>query len=129
MTLALVRRFGLSVAAASALLVPLALPIGASATQAGSTQDGSSVNAAAPNWLHVGYSMQYPAEGGFWQYGFKNAAIRSYYTVNRVHGSTVVLNGSETVRSVDTAPQKKSIAEKPALNYWGNDDAYYYRVL
>lgn len=81
----------------------------------------------AAAWLHHGPTYQYPVEGGVWEYGFWNAAIRSYYTVSQCHGSTVVLNG-DTVRSVDTAPDYTSVAEKSAVDWWGADDAYYYRV-
>lgn len=69
----------------------------------------------------------YPAEGGTWEYGFWDAKVRSYYTVDRCHGSTVVLNGN-TVRSVDTAAGEKSIAEKWAVQWPSHDDRYYYRV-
>lgn len=89
-----------------------------------------SVNASqevTPYWLAPGEHTQYPNEGGTWTYGFWNVKVRSYYTVNRCHGSTVILNG-KAVRSVDTIAGEKSIAEKWALNYWGNDDEYYYRV-
>ncbi len=51
-------------------------------------------------WLAYGPLYQYPSEGGTWQYGFWNAKVRSYYTVNRCHGSTVKLNG-KTSRSVN----------------------------
>ncbi|KAA8815930.1 hypothetical protein EMB92_08265 [Bifidobacterium callitrichos] len=83
-----------------------------------------------PLWLNPeGKHTQYPAQGGVWEWGFWNVKIRSYYTHStRVHGSSVSLNGS-TVRSIDTARGKRSIAEKYAVNYWGNNDAYYYRVL
>ena len=81
----------------------------------------------SPLWLAYGPITQYPAEGGTWEYGFWNAKVRSYYTVDRCHGSTVILNGNE-VRSADTQPGKKSIAEKWALQWPSNDDRYYYRV-
>lgn len=86
-----------------------------------------SVAGALPTWLNPGPDVQYPSAGGTWEYGFWNVKVRSYYTVSRCHGSTVELNGSQ-VRSVNTASGKKSIAEKSAVNYWGNDDAYYYRT-
>ncbi len=78
-------------------------------------------------WLAQGPLYQYPVEGGTWEYGFWNAHVRSYYTVDQCHGSTVVLNG-DTVRSIDTAAGYTSYADKPAINYPGADDAYYYRV-
>ncbi len=43
-----------------------------------------------PAWLAPGPITRYPAEGGVWQYGFWYARVRSYYTVNRCHGSSVV---------------------------------------
>ncbi|MFJ7646378.1 lactococcin 972 family bacteriocin [Lysinibacillus sp. NPDC097279] len=42
--------------------------------------------------LAPGPMTQYPNEGGTWEYGFWNAKVRSYYTVDRCHGSTVILN-------------------------------------
>lgn len=77
-------------------------------------------------WLAYGPLYQYPSEGGTWQYGFWNAKVRSYYTVNRCHGSTVKLNG-KTSRSVNTASGKKSIAELWAIQSDSNDQ-YFYRV-
>ncbi|MHA7133308.1 lactococcin 972 family bacteriocin [Oerskovia turbata] len=85
------------------------------------------VAGALPTWLNPGPDVQYPSAGGTWEYGFWNAKVRSYYTVNRCHGSTVVLNGSQA-RSADTASGRKSVAEKWAVNIWSNDDAYYYRT-
>jgi lactococcin 972-like bacteriocin len=88
----------------------------------------SSAQAAVlPTWLHAGSTTQYPSTGGTWEYGFWNAHVRSYYTVNRCHGSSVRYNGS-LLRSADTASGQKSIAEKWGLNYWSASDAYYYRV-
>lgn len=87
----------------------------------------ASASAAMPAWLSPGPITQYPSAGGTWQYGFWNAKVKSYYTVNRCHGSTVQLN-SEQVRSADTASGQTSIADKYAVNYWGNNDAYYYRT-
>ena len=88
---------------------------------------GSATPGPAAAWLAPGPIHQYPAEGGEWQYGFWNAKVRSYYNVGQCHGTTVVLDGS-AVRSVDTAAGYWSIAEKYATNWWGADDAYYYRV-
>lgn len=79
-----------------------------------------------PAWLGYGPITRYPAEGGTWEYGFWDAKVRSYYTVNRCHGSTVKLNSKES-RSIDTASGKKSYAELWALQHNGND-RYYYRV-
>lgn len=92
-------------------------------TEVGTVTEGEIV----PLWLAIGPIIQYPNEGGTWEYGFWSAKVRSYYTVDRCHGSTVVLNGN-IVRSVDTAPGKKSIAEKWAVQYPTHDDRYYYRV-
>ncbi|MBQ3704679.1 MAG: lactococcin 972 family bacteriocin [Oscillospiraceae bacterium] len=77
--------------------------------------------------LSPGKHIRYPAEGGTWEYGFWNAYCRSYYTVNKNHGSTVKV-GNSTVRSIDTASDKKSIAEKFALNFFSGEDKYYYRI-
>lgn len=82
---------------------------------------------AYPDWLAYGPITQYPAEGGTWQYGFGDVKVRSYYTVNLKHESTVVLNG-EAVHSADTAAGYKSIAEKWAVQWPSNDDRYYYRI-
>lgn len=75
---------------------------------------------------------QYPAEGGTWQYGFWNAAVHSYYTVNKNHGSTAVyidVTGKKHVhRSVDTRAGKTSKGEGWALNLPKSDDKYYYRI-
>lgn len=78
-------------------------------------------------YLKQGPVYQYPAEGGIWEYGFWYTTVRSYYTVNRCHGSTVVYNGT-SVRSINTASGAKSIAEKSAINLPQNDDRYYYRT-
>lgn len=53
--------------------------------------------------------------------------MRSYYTVNKCHGSTVRMDNRES-RSVDTASGRRSVAELWAINYPGADDRYYYRV-
>lgn len=102
----------------AALLILCALPVAAFAEQQPSDIDPITVQPISasggeivrPTWLAYGPITQYPAEGGTWEYGFWDAKVRSYYTVNRCHGSTVVLNGN-TVRSVDTAAGEKSIAE------------------
>ena len=94
----------------AALLILCALPVAAFAEQQSSDIDPITVQPISasggeivrPTWLAYGPITQYPAEGGTWEYGFWDAKVRSYYTVDRCHGSTVVLNGN-TVRSVDTA--------------------------
>ena len=119
----------------AALLILCALPVAAFAEQQPSDIDPITVQPISasggeivrPTWLAYGPSTQYPAEGGTWEYGFWDAKVRSYYTVDRCHGSTVVLNGN-TVRSVDTAAGEKSIAEKWAVQWPSHDDRYYYRV-
>lgn len=83
--------------------------------------------APAQAYLHPGSVTQYPAEGGTWQYGFWNANVRSYYTVNRNHGSSVIYNGS-LVRSVCTASGATSSATHYAINTPGATDEYYYRT-
>lgn len=84
-------------------------------------------NEITPYWLAPGAHTQYPSQGGKWTYGFWDAKVRSYYTVNRCHGSSVKYNGG-VFRSVDTIAGKKSIAEKWAVNLPGSKDEYYYRV-
>lgn len=119
----------------AALLILCALPVAAFAEQQSSDIDPITVQPISasggeivrPTWLAYGPITQYPAEGGIWEYGFWDAKVRSYYTVDRCHGSTVVLNGN-TVRSVDTAAGETSIAEKWALQWPSHDDRYYYRV-
>ena len=119
----------------AAVLILCALPVAAFAEQQPSDIDPITVQPISasggeivrPTWLAYGPITQYPAEGGPWEYGFWDAKVRSYYTVDRCHGSTVVLNGN-TVRSVDTAAGEKSIAEKWAVQWPSHDDRYYYRV-
>lgn len=119
----------------AALLILCALPVAAFAEQQPSDIDPITVQPISasggeivrPTWLAYGPITLYPAEGGTWEYGFWDAKVRSYYTVDRCHGSTVVLNGN-TVRSVDTAAGEKSIAEKWAVQWPSHDDRYYYRV-
>ena len=88
---------------------------------------GSATPGPAAAWLAPGPIHQYPAEGGEWQYGFWNAKVRSYYTVNRCHGSAVRYNGN-LARSADTAAGATSVATKWAVNYWSATDDYYYRT-
>lgn len=97
------------------------LPLAASAAF------GMATTGTAQAWLNPGPDVQYPSSGGKWTYGFWDAKVRSYYNVNRCHGSTVVYNGSAS-RSANTAADYTSIAEKWAYNAWYNDDAYYYRT-
>ena len=54
------------------------------------------------------------------------AKVRSYYTVNRCHGSTVKVDNREH-KSIDTAPDYPSIVELYAGDV-GGVDRYYYRV-
>ena len=91
----------------AALLILCVLPVAAFAQQQPSDIDPITVQPIGasggeivrPTWLAYGPITQYPAEGGTWEYGFWDAKVRSYYTVNRCHGSTVVLNGN-TVRQI-----------------------------
>ena len=78
-------------------------------------------------WLAPGPITQYPNEGGTWEYGFWDVKVRSYYTVDRCHGSTVNLNGNVS-RSAETRAGKKSIAELWAVQLPTHNDRYYYWV-
>ncbi|WP_337982522.1 MULTISPECIES: lactococcin 972 family bacteriocin [unclassified Lysinibacillus] len=78
-------------------------------------------------WLAPGPITQYPNEGGTWEYGFWDVKVRSYYTVDRCHGSTVNLNGNIS-RSAETRAGKKSIAELWAVQLPTHNDRYYYWV-
>lgn len=88
--------------------------------------------AASQAWVNVGMSTQYPSTGGTWQYGFSNAKLRSHYTVNRCHGSTVqkVIDGgiAATSRSANTASGRTSVAEITTVNSPGLKANYFYRV-
>ena len=92
-------------------------------TVAGTVTEGE----ITPSWLAPGPIYQYPSAGGTWCYGFWVLKVRSYYTVDRCHGSTVKLNGKIS-RSADTAPGKTSLAELWAVQTPGGNDEYYYRV-
>ncbi|MFE7482164.1 lactococcin 972 family bacteriocin [Streptomyces sp. NPDC057552] len=86
----------------------------------------------ASAWVSVGMKTQHPSSGGTWQYGFENAKLRSYYTVNKCHGSTVerYIDGKlqSHSRSINTASGKKSIAELSTINSPGLGAEYYYRT-
>lgn len=90
------------------------------------------VAAPAQAWVSVGQRTQYPSSGGTWNYGFWDVKLRSYYTVNRCHGSTVIryIDGNETSRSrsVNTAANQRSIAEITTVNSPGLEASYYYRT-
>jgi len=96
---------------------------------AGTALIAMTIGGAAPAmaWLHPGQETRYPSTGGTWQYGFWNAKVRSYYTVNKSHGSSVNYNGNLT-RSICTASGQKSVAEAWAINTAGASDTYYYRT-
>ncbi len=107
----------------NAIYHPLTTATSTIATQSDPFNQGD----VSRKWLAPGPITQYPNEGGTWQYGFWNAKVRSYYTVDRCHGSTVELNGNQS-RSVDTVAGKTSIAELFAVQYPNHVDRYYYRV-
>jgi len=123
-----------------ALVALLLWPSGALAVSHYAIPDPLSANSSVANqsnqfnrgdislkWLAPGPITQYPNEGGTWEYGFWNAKVRSYYTVDRCHGSTVILNGKQS-RSIDTRAGERSIAELWAVQYPTHIDQYYYRV-
>ncbi|WP_448070747.1 lactococcin 972 family bacteriocin [Georgenia yuyongxinii] len=88
------------------------------------TSDGGTIE---PLWLAPGPITQYPAEGGTWEYGFWNVKVRSNYTVERCHGTTVRMDNREH-RSANTAAGYPSRAELWAVNNPSADDRYFYRV-
>jgi len=107
------------------------MKIATSLVVAGGLVFGGAVSGASA-WESVGLKTQYPSSGGTWQYGFHEAALRSYYTVNKCHGSTVqktedgrIVNSS---RSVNTASGRKSIAEVSTINYASLGGNYFYRT-
>ncbi|PWF25859.1 hypothetical protein DD236_09640 [Ancrocorticia populi] len=72
-------------------------------------------------------AVQYPAEGGTWEYGKKGVGIAfSYYTVDKSHGSSITRNGNVQAKSIKTAAGKKSIAEKQGAAWTGY--RYHYRL-
>lgn len=83
---------------------------------------------ASPQWMAPGRNVQRPHEGGTWEYGFWDAHVRSYYTVNRCHGSTVNHSSGRSSRSADTAAGQRSVAHVWALNTPSSNASYYYRV-
>jgi lactococcin 972-like bacteriocin len=99
------------------------------ATLAASAMLMTALGTASPAlaYLHPGSTTQHPSTGGTWEYGFWNAKVRSYYTVSKSHGSSVILNG-DLARSACTASGQKSVAEKYAVNTPGATDEYYYRT-
>ena len=91
------------------------------------TVDSNPTLLVQPAWVVPGRNVQFPNEGGTWEYGFWSVKYRSYYTVNRCHGTTVK-SGSRISRSIDTASGQKSVAELWAVNNPGANPQYYYRV-
>lgn len=90
------------------------------------------VVAPAQAWVDPGKRVQFPSEGGTWEFGFWDVKLRSYYVVGQCHGSTAVkyIDGNETnrSRSIDTAAGQTSIAEISTLNSAGLKANYYYRT-
>ncbi len=98
-------------------------------TLAGAALVAMTAGGAAPAmaYLHLGSETRYPSSGGTWKYGFWDAKVRSYYTVNQNHGSSVIYNGDLT-RSICTASGQTSVATDYAINTPGATDEYYYRT-
>lgn len=73
-------------------------------------------------------AIQYPAEGGTWDYGKKNARVTaySYYHVNKVHGSSISRDGKVVATSIWTAENKWSRADKEGAPWTSYN--YHYRV-
>ena len=123
----------LGVGLATLLSVSTLLPMNVSATKNDLqipkvTSEGiESSDMIKPTWVVPVKKVQYPSEGGTWEYGFWDVKFRSYYTVNRCHGSTVI-NGDRKSRSIDTRSGKTSIAELWGINSPGANPHYYYRV-
>lgn len=91
------------------------------------TTDTSHEVVVAPDFVTPGPHTQYPSDGGTWEYGFWSAKFRSYYTVNKCHGSTV-RDGDRESRSIDTKANSRSIAELWGLNNPNANPQYFYRV-
>lgn len=64
-----------------------------------------------------------PPEGGTWNYGVSSnvytRAYSKYFHPSRCHGSSVYRNGSLIVRSIQTAPNYWSLAEKNKAPWTG----------
>lgn len=73
-------------------------------------------------------AIQYPAEGGTWDYGKKNGGITaySYYTVNKIHGSSISRDGKVVATSIWTAKGKQSKADKEGAPWTSYN--YHYRI-
>lgn len=73
-------------------------------------------------------AIQYPAEGGTWDYGKKNGGVTaySYYTVDRVHGSSISRDGKVQATSIWTRAGKQSKADKEGAPWTSYN--YHYRV-
>lgn len=121
----MLRKKNLGILLAIALLMSAVMPISVFASEV-ATQNVIEVP-IHPAWVMPGSNTQYPSEGGVWEYGFWDVKYRSYYTVDRCHGSTVI-SGDRTSRSIDTASGETSIAELWAVNNPKADPHYYYRV-
>lgn len=73
-------------------------------------------------------AIQYPAEGGTWDYGKKNANVTaySYYHVNKTHGSSISRHGKVVASSIWTAKNKWSRADKEGAPWTSYN--YHYRI-
>lgn len=121
------KRFLCSASVAAVTGALLMTPVSAFAATSSTDQTTVQEHGTVVNLVVPGRHVQYPSEGGTWEYGFWNAMFRSYYTVGRCHGSTVTANG-RTMKSVNTAAGRRSIAEIHGLNGPMTSARYYYRV-